>query len=104
VRNDSRKMCQTFTVCVQIRKPRTKAKLICMYCERSMMRRRSRRSASAPPMSEKRSIGPVERKPSTPRRNAEFVIERTTQLCATVCIQVPVVEVNAPNQSRRKSR
>jgi hypothetical protein len=28
----------------------------------------------------------------------------TSQFCATDCIQVPMVDVNAPNQSTRKSR
>ena len=28
----------------------------------------------------------------------------TSQFCATFCIQVPMVEVNAPNQRTRKSR
>ena len=104
VRNDSRKMCQTCTVRVQIRKPSTRAKLICRYCDSSMILRRSTRSAITPPKSENRSIGPVARNPSTPSRNAEFVMFRTTHPCATVCIHVPTVEVKAPIQSSRKSR
>jgi len=28
----------------------------------------------------------------------------TSQFCATFCIQVPMVEVNAPNHRTRKSR
>ena len=36
--------------------------------------------------------------------NADLEIEKTSQLCATICIQVPIDEVHAPNQSRRNSR
>jgi len=49
------------------------AKVIWQYCDSSMMRRRSIRSATTPPNSENSSIGPVARKPSTPSRNAEPV-------------------------------
>ena len=34
----------------------------------------------------------------------ELVRSRTSQLCATFCIQVPTVEAKAPNHSTRKSR
>ncbi len=34
----------------------------------------------------------------------ELVRSRTSQLCATFCVQVPTVEAKAPNQSTRKSR
>ena len=62
------------------------------------------RSATTPPMSEKRNIGIWPRNESRPRRNGEFVISSTSQFWATVCIHVPMLEVQAPNQSRRKSR
>ena len=44
------------------------------------------------------------RKESNPSRNGEFVSSKTSQFWATACIQVPTLEVQAPNQSRRKSR
>ena len=36
--------------------------------------------------------------------NADLEIEKTSQLCATTCIQVPIDEVQAPNHSKRNSR
>ena len=39
-----------------------------------------------------------------PSRNGEFVSSRTSQFWATACIHVPTLDVQAPNQSRRKSR
>jgi hypothetical protein len=104
VRNDRTKMCQTLTLPEKSSAASTNAKLICRYCESSMILRRSTRSATAPPKIEKTSIGPVERNPSTPSRNGESVIFSTTHPCATVCIHVPVVDRNAPIHSRRKSR
>ena len=46
------------------------------------------------------------RNESRPRKNAEAVPVSVTisQACATFCIQVPMLERRAPNQSRRKSR
>jgi hypothetical protein len=54
----------------------------------------------------KSRIGNSPRNASRPRKKAEAdpAIVSTSQLCATFCIQVPMVDVNAPNQSTRKSR
>ena len=41
---------------------------------------------------------------SSPRKNAELVSETTSQFCATICIHVPMLEVQAPNHWTRKSR
>ncbi len=49
-------------------------------------------------------IGSCCRNASRPRKNAEFVSDRTSQFCATICIQVPMLEVQAPNHCTRKSR
>jgi hypothetical protein len=45
-------------------------------------------------------------KASRPRKNADDapVIVSTSHCCATRCIQVPIVERNAPIQRIRKSR
>ena len=52
----------------------------------------------------KSRIGNCAKKESRPRMNAEPVIVRTSQRCATCCIQLPVVEVKAPSHKTRKSR
>jgi len=74
------------------------------YCEAISVRRRSRRSASTPPTSENRMIGSCCRNASSPRKNAECVSDSTSQFCATICIHVPMLEVQAPNHCTRKSR
>ena len=68
------------------------------------MRRRSTRSATTPPTSEKRKMGISPRKASRPSRKGEPEMDSTSQLCATFCIQVPMLEVQAPIHIRRKSR
>src|SRR5438128_10692361 len=55
-------------------------------------------------MSENRMIGSCCRKASRPRKNAEFVSDQTSQFCATICIHVPMLDVQAPNHCTRKSR
>src|SRR5215469_12131145 len=62
------------------------------------------RSAITPPISENIRIGICPRKLSRPSRKGECEISSTSQLWATICIQVPMDEVQAPSQSRRKSR
>ncbi len=42
--------------------------------------------------------------PSTPNQKGEFDSCRTSQPCATACIQVPVLERKAPDQNKRKLR
>src|SRR5437879_4129315 len=56
-------------------------------------------------MSENRMIGSCCRKASSPRKNGdELVSETTSQFCATICIHVPMLEVQAPIHWTRKSR
>src|SRR3954470_673781 len=43
-------------------------------------------------------------KPSMPNHNDEFESWRTSQPCATACIQVPTLERKAPDQKSRKLR
>src|ERR1700716_365444 len=42
--------------------------------------------------------------PSKPSQKGEFVNCRTSQPCATACIQVPVLDRKAPDQNSRKLR
>ena len=77
---------------------------IWMYCERRSVRRRSCRSASTPPASENRMIGSCCRNASSPRKNGECVSDSTSQFCATICIHVPMLDVQAPIHCTRKSR
>ena len=42
-------------------------------------------------------VEPEEERPSS-------VSERTIQFCATICIHVPMLDVQAPNHCTRKSR
>ena len=50
-------------------------------------RRRGSRSTMAPDTGERNRNGPNWRAPSSPSRNGEFVSSRTSQDCATDCIQ-----------------
>jgi hypothetical protein len=44
------------------------------------------------------------RKESTPSQNGEPESCKTSQLCARICIQVPMLDVHAPIHMTRKSR
>src|SRR2546425_11519789 len=55
-------------------------------------------------MSENRMIGSCCRNASSPRKNGELVSETTSQFCATICIHVPMLDVQAPIHWTRKSR
>ena len=55
-------------------------------------------------MSVNSMIGSCCRKASSPRKKAEPVSERTIQFWAVVCVQVPMLDVHAPNHWTRKSR
>ena len=57
-----------------------------------------------PPKSEKRRKGASPRKASRPSSAVDPVIVRISQFCATSCIHVPTLDVNAPAHMRRKSR
>ncbi len=70
----------------------------------SMSRRRSKRSAMAPPAQKKRSVGTVVINPFRPSSQAESVNSRTSHPRATDCIQVPVLERKLPAQKMAKSR
>src|SRR2546430_16655490 len=66
--------------------------------------RRSNRSANTPPARVSTNPGAVAMNPSTPSQNGELESCRTSQPCATACIQVPVLERKAPDQNSRKLR
>ncbi len=55
-------------------------------------------------MSVKSMIGSCWRNASRPRKNADPVSDSTIQFCAVICVQVPMLEVQAPNHCTRKSR
>ena len=57
---------------------------------------RSYRSAATPPGMENRKDGNCSAKMVTPIRNAELVIEYTTQTTAVRCIQVPNCDTDLP--------
>src|SRR4026208_1113876 len=84
-------MCQICTTWKYISAASAADVAICTYCDASSVRRRSRRSASTPPASEKRMIGSCCRNASSPRKKAEWVSDSTRQVCATIRIQVPTL-------------
>ena len=77
---------------------------ICTHWEKISMWRRSKRSASTPPTSEKRKIGMAWRMGSRASNWVLPLIFQMSQPCATICIQVPMAEAQAPIHMRRKSR
>ena len=101
---DRVRRCQTWMSLKKINSVSRKEEVICTYCDPSSTRRRSMRSAITPPISENRTMGIWARKLSRPSRNAEPEMLYTSQLCARICIQVPMLEVQEPNQSSRNSR
>jgi hypothetical protein len=56
------------------------------------------RSAKTPPNNDRRNIGIELKKPTSPKRKAELVNSKTSQLWATCWIQVPIKETNIPIQ------
>jgi hypothetical protein len=102
--NESARTNQIFTTPKYTSAARMNAADIWMYCDISSTRRRSRRSATTPPISVKSMIGTWPRNASRPRKKAEFVRVSTSQFWATLCIHVPMLEVQAPIQRVRKSR
>jgi len=47
-------------------------------------------------------MGMVPKKPTIPNNRLELVSWNTSQLCATIWIQLPMSEINIPNQYNRK--
>jgi hypothetical protein len=102
--NDNARMYQIVTWPKSTSSASVNAEDICTTCDASSSFLRSRRSATTPPMRVKRSSGASPTKLSSARYQAESVSSRTSQLCATFCIQVPMLDVQAPIHSTRKSR
>src|SRR6516162_8880072 len=73
-----------------------------MTCDPSNRNRRSTRSATTPPIKENRKIGISPRKASSPSMNADLESSNTSQLWASFCIHVPILDVHAPNHMMRK--
>ena len=59
------------------------------------------RSATTPPINENNTMGMVLKNASSPSIRGELDNSNTSQLCATICIQVPILDVQDPNQSSR---
>src|SRR5665213_2525447 len=104
-RNESTTTSHTVTTLNQVRVASTKARIIMTDCVTSSSLRLSTRSATTPPnkVNTRNGIDPA--KLTTPSQNAELAVSvRTSQLCATFCIQVPMLERKFPLQKRRKSQ
>ena len=81
-----------------------KAQLICTNCDPISSRRRSNRSAATPAKSASVKIGNSPKKESSPNQKGEPPSSKTSQLWASFCIHVPMLEVQAPDHMSRKSR
>ena len=62
------------------------------------------RSAATPAKRASEKIGKSPRNESRPTQNGEPPSTSTSQLCASFCIHVPMLDVQAPDHIRRKSR
>src|SRR5712692_5471991 len=82
---------------------RESARTIMPVCVQSSMVRREERSAMTPPNSENTRAGICCAKPTIPSQNGELVSCRTSQPCATFCIQEPMLETRFPDQKKRNS-
>ena len=67
-------------------------------------RRRSKRSAMAPPNAPTNKRGMLSKNATTPMAKGERVSSHTNQLWATFCMKSPELEISAPSRSRRKLR
>ncbi len=80
---------------------RTKASAIAQLWVTIISRRRSNRSAMAPPTSVNRSMGRPRHRLTSARSNGEPVVEITSQLRATWSIQSPMWDTSVPVHIRR---
>src|SRR5262245_61753301 len=67
-------------------------------------RRRSKRSAMAPPTAPTNSRGSVSKKATTPIASGDRETCQTNQLWATFCMKSPELDTNEPSIKRRKLR
>ena len=81
----------------------TSASAARVSCVTKRTRRLGRRSAKAPVTIENSKIGPNCSVPMRPRRRGESVSCRTSQDCATVCIQPDTSAASCATKNRRKS-
>src|SRR5258708_1117990 len=81
-----------------------KANAIMVDCVIIIMRRGAEGSAITRPTSEKKSDGTEDENPTSPRRKTELLSCSTSQPCAKVCIQLPMLERKLPVQKRRYGR
>ena len=97
-------MCHMLTRSVNTSTANMAAADIWTHCDAISVQRRSRRSASTPPIGVKSNRGICCKNASRPRKNGEPVIDSTSQFSATACVQVPTLETQEPNHRSRKSR
>ena len=71
-------------------------KIICAICVATRILRLSQRSASEPAIGASTSAGKPAAKFTRPSRIALFVSVLITQLCAIICIHVPLSEMSEP--------
>ncbi len=88
----STQIIHTVTTPVAARTPSTAARTAAATCVRIRSLRLSTRSASVPPQAPKIRTGPNCSPTVIPRSRALLVMLRTSQFCATDCIQVPLME------------
>ncbi len=100
----STNITQTVWVPEPINPPKAMARHIRITWAARMRRRLSCLSAQMPAANEKRKTGRLAAKLIMPSMTSEFVISRTSQLRATLCSQLPILESQAPTQNSRKSR
>ena len=70
-------------------------------CVPMRTRRLGSRSAMAPAMKARQSMGADWRAVTSPSLNGELVSSRTSHDCATRCIHVPMSETSCPEKKRR---
>ena len=90
--------CQTWTWPESASSPSARATAVDTLWVAISSERLGKRSAATPPMSEKASTGRVPAAPTAPSQNGWLVSSRTSQPCATACIQVPVRLTSCENQ------
>ena len=91
----------TVTRWATVRLPSSSASTIAEVCVASSTRRRSTRSAAAPPSGLSSSTGSCPENPTRPSSSAERASRYTSQAWATDCSQVPTSEMSCPPTNRR---
>jgi len=104
VKNASTMTCQSATHFMMTNPVKSRKIIAEPSWASSMMRRRSARSAMAPPSRVRATVGIVNVRPVSPRNNGELVSSNTSQPCATASMFWARTEASWPNQYKRKLR